>query len=71
MSGIDKNGELQKIGILPKGCNAYNPAFDVTPAKYVTGLITEKGVCEANKASLKNLYINALNTDKEKEKIDK
>ena len=56
MSGIDENGELQKIGILPKGCNAYNPAFDVTPAKYVTGLITEKGVCEANKSSLKNLY---------------
>ena len=33
-----------------------NLAFDVTPAKYVTGLITEKGVCEASQDGLKNLF---------------
>ena len=33
-----------------------NLAFDVTPAKYVTGLITEKGVCEASKEGLKKLF---------------
>ena len=33
-----------------------NLAFDVTPAKYVTGLITEKGVCKASKDSLKKLF---------------
>ena len=33
-----------------------NLAFDVTPAKYVTGLITEKGICEASKEGLKKLF---------------
>ena len=32
-----------------------NLAFDVTPAKYITGLITEKGICEASEKGLKNL----------------
>ena len=35
-----------------------NLAFDVTPAKYVTKLITEKGVCEASTDGLKNLFKN-------------
>ena len=35
---------------------AMNIAFDVTPAKYVTGLITEKGVCEASTDGLKKLF---------------
>ena len=56
MTGIDMNGKIQKVQILPKGCDSYNPAFDVTPAKYVTGLITEKGVCRPDKLSLKSLY---------------
>ena len=34
-----------------------NLAFDVTPAKYVTGLITEKGICEASEKGLKD-YLN-------------
>ena len=33
-----------------------NIAFDVTPAKYVSGLITEKGVCEASVDGLKKLF---------------
>jgi methylthioribose-1-phosphate isomerase len=33
-----------------------NLAFDVTPAKYVSGLITERGVCEASNNGLKNLF---------------
>ena len=33
-----------------------NLAFDVTPAKYVTALITEKGVCEASSSGLKKLF---------------
>jgi len=33
-----------------------NLAFDVTPAKYVTGLITEKGICEASEKGLKGLF---------------
>lgn len=33
-----------------------NLAFDVTPAKFVTGLITEKGICDASSEGLKNLF---------------
>lgn len=29
----------------PAGCPAYNPAFDVTPHRYVTGIVTEEGIC--------------------------
>ena len=39
---------FKKVLIYPKKSKAMNLAFDVTPAKYVTGLITEKGVCEAS-----------------------
>ena len=31
--------------VAPEGCPVYNPAFDVTPAKYVTAIITEEGIC--------------------------
>ena len=56
IEGFDKNGNIQKVQIYPKKSKAMNLAFDVTPAKYVTGLITEKGVCEASKEGLKNLF---------------
>ena len=42
--------------IYPKKSKAMNLAFDVTPAKYVTGLITEKGICEASTEGLKKLF---------------
>jgi len=48
--------KLQKILIYPQKSKAMNLAFDVTPAKYVTGLITEKGVCEASSEGLKELF---------------
>ena len=56
MEGIDDEGNIKKIQIYPKKSKAINLAFDVTPAKYVTGLITEKGVCEASLVGLKNLF---------------
>ena len=36
--------------------DALNIAFDVTPARYVSGLITERGVCEASTSGLARLY---------------
>ena len=42
--------------IYPKKSKSLNLAFDVTPAKLVTGLITEKGVCEASEKGLKGLF---------------
>ena len=57
MEGLNEKGEIKKIQIYPKKSKAMNLAFDVTPAKYVTGLITEKGVCEASEKGLKG-YLN-------------
>ena len=56
IEGIDENNEVKKILIYPKKSKAMNLAFDVTPAKYVTGLITEKGVCDASLKGLKALF---------------
>ncbi len=56
IEGIDENNEIKKVLIYPKKSNAMNLAFDVTPAKYVTGLITEKGISKASSESLKKLF---------------
>ncbi|MFQ5438912.1 MAG: S-methyl-5-thioribose-1-phosphate isomerase [Paracoccaceae bacterium] len=52
VSGRREQGEIVSVDILPKSSPALNPAFDVTPARLVTGLITEKGVTEASLAGL-------------------
>ena len=41
--------------IIPDGVAVWNPAFDVTPAEYVTAIITEKGVVQANKEELRSI----------------
>ena len=56
IEGIDENNKIKKVLIYPKKSKAKNLAFDVTPAKYVTGLITEKGISEASSQGLKNLF---------------
>ena len=56
IEGIDENNEIKKVLIYPNKSKAMNLAFDITPAKYVTGLITEKGICEASSEGLKKLY---------------
>ena len=58
MEGLDKDGNVKKVKVYPKKSKAMNLAFDVTPAKYVTALITEKGVCEASSDGLKKLFKN-------------
>jgi len=56
LEGLDESGKVRKILIYPKKSKSMNLAFDVTPAKYVTRLITEKGVCEASTEGLKGLF---------------
>ncbi len=56
VEGIDKNNQVTKVRIYPEKSKSMNLAFDVTPAKYVTGLITEKGTCEASEEGLKGLF---------------
>ena len=56
VEGVDIENKITKIRIYPQKSKAMNLAFDVTPAKYVTGLITEKGISEASTESLKKLF---------------
>ena len=50
------NGDVASVVISPEGTAARNPGFDVTPARLVTGLITERGVCAASRQGLLSLY---------------
>ncbi len=56
VEGVDEKNEIKRIRIYPQKSKALNLAFDITPAKLVTGLITEKGVCEASEKGLKGLF---------------
>jgi methylthioribose-1-phosphate isomerase len=60
VSGSDTD-EVVIIDIAAKGSPAANPAFDVTPAKYVSGLITEKGVIKATTEGLAELKTELSN----------
>lgn len=52
------NGSVGSVQISPDGSPAANYAFDVTPARLVTGLITERGVCEASEQGIRSLFPN-------------
>jgi methylthioribose-1-phosphate isomerase len=56
ISGLSPAGELVSIQLAPSACPAANFAFDVTPARLITSLITERGVCPATSAGLRSLY---------------
>jgi methylthioribose-1-phosphate isomerase len=56
VDGLDEKGKIKKVLIYPKKSKSMNLAFDITPAKYVTGLITEKGVCEASSDALQKMF---------------
>lgn len=53
-------GKLDEVLICPETTNASNYGFDVTPARLITGLITERGVCEASEAGLLELFPEQL-----------
>ena len=55
ISGLDQD-QIRKILITPHGSPAFNIGFDVTPAKFITGLITERGICKATEADLLRLF---------------
>ena len=56
IEGLDENGDIKKIQIYPENSKSLNLAFDVTPAKFITGLITEKGICSASEEGLNKLF---------------
>jgi len=56
MTGRALDGSIATIRIVPSSSPAANPAFDVTPARLVSGLITERGLCDANEAALTEMF---------------
>ena len=56
ITGRALDGTLATVRVVPSGSHAANPAFDVTPARLVTGLITERGNCAASEAGLLSLF---------------
>jgi methylthioribose-1-phosphate isomerase len=56
LAGRTDSGAIETITVTPQGSPAVNYGFDVTPARLVTGLITERGVCAASREGLLSLY---------------
>lgn len=54
--GIKEDGSIGRVQVTPKGSKVGNPAFDVTPAHLVTGLITERGVCKPTKEAMAEMF---------------
>jgi len=59
VTGRAAGGEIVTVDIAAPGSPAANPAFDVTPARLVTGLITERGICSATSEGLRALFPKA------------
>ena len=57
MSGMDEKNQISKIRIAPYKSAAKNPAFDVTPAKYIAGIITERGIIKPNRNEIKRFVM--------------
>lgn len=56
VQGVNNKGVTERVLIPPENSPAANFAFDVTPARFVTGLITERGVCKATEQDIKRLF---------------
>ncbi len=56
IAGKSAGGEPTSVQLVPDGSEGFNPAFDVTPARLVTALITDRGVAAASEAGLRGLY---------------
>ena len=54
--GRTESGEMVTVALVPQTSPCFNPAFDITPARLVTGLITERGICPASTSGLRGLY---------------
>ena len=55
VTGLNSNKKLETISIIPKNAKAINYAFDITPAKFITKIITEKGNINPDKKSIMSL----------------
>jgi methylthioribose-1-phosphate isomerase len=56
-TGPDKNGNMHEILVCSPCSSAFNPAFDVTPAKYIAGIITERGIVKPDTDEIAKLFV--------------
>jgi methylthioribose-1-phosphate isomerase len=56
VTGADSEGALRTVRVVPAGARAANWAFDVTPSRLVTGLVTERGICPASETGIRGLF---------------
>ncbi len=54
--GVDEDGVERRVRVTPEGTRAANYAFDLTPARLVTGLVTERGVCAPERTALRRMF---------------
>jgi methylthioribose-1-phosphate isomerase len=60
ISGKTAAGGMETVLICPEDAPARNWGFDVTPGRLITGLITERGICEASEQGIRSLYPEAV-----------
>ncbi len=56
LTGLTADGRVETVRVTPAGSPVANPAFDVTPARLVSGLVTERGLCPASRDGLLGLF---------------
>jgi len=56
MKGLNKHGDVEEFQIIPTDSPALNYGFDVTPARLITGLLTERGLCDANVDAISEMF---------------
>jgi len=56
VSGLARDGSPAQVRVTPETSAAANPAFDITPARLVTGIITERGIAQASESALARMY---------------
>jgi methylthioribose-1-phosphate isomerase len=54
-------GKIESVRICPEKTSVANYGFDVTPARYITGLITERGICKATEKEINNMFSDKFN----------
>jgi methylthioribose-1-phosphate isomerase len=60
MYGLHENGNIEKVLITPKDSHALNYGFDVTPNRYITGLITERGIIDPELSKIEEVFKDLL-----------
>ena len=56
IAGKLNNDSLATVQVVPDNCSTRNDSFDVTPARFISGIITERGICAANQRALSTMF---------------